>query len=70
MIDSKDRPSPWPLLFSELAGTALLVLIGLSLVTVMFGTGLDAGPHTLSLRIAPTTSSTGHAIRIMRFAAN
>jgi len=39
MIDSKDRPSPWPLLFSELAGTALLVLIGLSLVTVMFGTG-------------------------------
>jgi lysophospholipase L1-like esterase len=38
--------------------------------TVMFGTGLDAGPHTLSLRIAPTTSSTGHAMRIMRFAAN
>jgi len=38
--------------------------------TVMFGTGLDAGPHTLSLRVAPTTSSTGHAMRIMRFVAN
>jgi aquaporin Z len=30
---------PWRLLLSELVGTALLVLIGLSLVIVMFGTG-------------------------------
>src|SRR5512147_782623 len=30
---------PWPQFFSELAGTALLVLVGLSLVTLMFGSG-------------------------------
>ena len=30
---------PRPQFFSELVGTALLVLVGLSLVTVMFGTG-------------------------------
>jgi aquaporin Z len=39
MKNSSDRPFPWRLLFSELVGTALRVLIGLSLVTVMFGTG-------------------------------
>ncbi|MGE5296543.1 MAG: aquaporin, partial [Solirubrobacterales bacterium] len=30
---------PWPQFFSELVGTALLVGIGLSLVTLMFGSG-------------------------------
>jgi aquaporin Z len=30
---------PWRLFFSELIGTALLVLVGLSLVIVLFGTG-------------------------------
>ncbi len=30
---------PWPLFFSELVGTALLVLVGLSLVILMFGEG-------------------------------
>ncbi len=30
---------PWSQFFSELVGTALLVLVGLSLVTVMFGIG-------------------------------
>ena len=30
---------PWPQFFSELAGTALLVLVGLSLVILMFGSG-------------------------------
>lgn len=38
--------------------------------TVMFATGLAAGPHTLTLRVAPETTSEGHAIRIMRFVAN
>ena len=30
---------PWPQFFSELVGAALLVLVGLSLVIVMFGSG-------------------------------
>jgi hypothetical protein len=30
---------PWRVFFSELVGTALLLLVGLSLVIVMFGTG-------------------------------
>ena len=33
------RPVPWALFVSELIGTALLVLVGLSLVIVMFGAG-------------------------------
>lgn len=39
MKDQKASPFPWRLCFSELVGTALLVLIGLSLVILMFGTG-------------------------------
>jgi glycerol uptake facilitator-like aquaporin len=30
---------PWRVFFSELVGTALLLLVGLSMVIVMFGTG-------------------------------
>ncbi len=37
--DKNGRRFPWPLLFSELVGTALLVFVGLSLVIVMFGAG-------------------------------
>jgi len=39
MKDQNGGGFPWQLFFSELVGTALLVLVGLSLVTVMFGTG-------------------------------
>lgn len=39
MEDSNGRRIPWVLFVSELIGTALLVLIGLSLVILMFGTG-------------------------------
>ena len=39
MKNSNDRPFRWQLSFSELVGTALLVVVGLSLVTVIFGTG-------------------------------
>jgi aquaporin Z len=39
MKDSNDRHIPWALFLSELIGTALLVLVGLSLVIVMFGAG-------------------------------
>ena len=39
MEDSKSRHIPWGLFVSELIGTALLVLVGLSLVILMFGTG-------------------------------
>jgi aquaporin Z len=34
-----DRPVPWAPFVSELIGTALLVLVGLSLVILMFGAG-------------------------------
>ncbi len=33
------RPLPWRRFASELIGTALLVLVGLSLVILMFGSG-------------------------------
>lgn len=39
MEDPKDRRIPWELFVYELIGTALLVLVGLSLVILMFGTG-------------------------------
>jgi aquaporin Z len=39
MNDQNGRPLPWQLFVSELVGTALLVLIGLSVVTLMFGAG-------------------------------
>lgn len=39
MEDSNHRQIPWALFVSELIGTALLVLVGLSLVILMFGTG-------------------------------
>jgi aquaporin Z len=39
MSDAKARHFPWRIFFSELIGTALLVLGGLSLVTLMFGAG-------------------------------
>ena len=38
--------------------------------TVMLGTDLPPGPHVLTLRMAAATRSAGHAMRIMRFAAN
>ena len=38
--------------------------------TVMFGTDLAPGKHTLTLRISPDTKSAGHAARIMQFVAN
>ncbi len=39
MNDNSDRQFPWQPLLAELIGTALLVLVGLSLVIFMFGTG-------------------------------
>jgi aquaporin Z len=39
MGGASTRRFPWQLLVAELAGTALLVLVGLSLVILMFGTG-------------------------------
>jgi aquaporin Z len=33
------QPFPWRLFLSELIGKVLLVVVGLSLVTVMFGAG-------------------------------
>ena len=38
--------------------------------TVMFGTDLAPGKHTLTFRIAADTKSAGHAARIMQFVAN
>jgi len=39
MDDRNGLRFPWRVFFSELIGTALLLLVGLSLVIVMFGTG-------------------------------
>jgi aquaporin Z len=39
MNDTRNRQFPWQPLLAELIGTALLVLVGLSLVIFMFGTG-------------------------------
>jgi aquaporin Z len=39
MEDSNGRRISWALFVSELIGTALLVLVGLSVVIFMFGTG-------------------------------
>ncbi len=39
MKDRSARPFPWQVLASELVGTAVLVLVGLSLVILMFGDG-------------------------------
>ena len=39
MNDHNSRPLPWRLFLSEFIGTAALVLVGLSLVILMFGTG-------------------------------
>ena len=39
MNDPTGRPFPWRIFVSELIGTALLVLVGLSLVILMFGAG-------------------------------
>ena len=54
MGDPNGRPVPWALFLSELIGTALLVLFGLSLVIFMFGAGSpmarlvpDEGPRRL-----------------------
>lgn len=38
--------------------------------TVMLGTELKPGPHTLTVRMAAETQSAGHAMRIMQFVAN
>ncbi len=38
--------------------------------TVMFATDLKPGKHSVVLRVASDTNSTGHAARIMRFVAN
>ena len=38
--------------------------------TVMLGTDLSPGPHTLVLRISPKTQGSGHAMRIMQFVVN
>lgn len=38
--------------------------------TVMLGTGLKPGKHTLKIRMASETKSSGHAMRIIQFVAN
>jgi aquaporin Z len=43
MDKNNDQAFPWRLFFAELAGTALLLMIGLSLVILMFGTGSSMG---------------------------
>jgi hypothetical protein len=44
MDDWNGQRLPWRLFLSELVGTAVLVLVGLSLVIVMFGEGNPVAP--------------------------
>lgn len=39
MTKNNDQPFPWRLFFDELIGTAILLIVGLSLVILMFGSG-------------------------------
>jgi aquaporin Z len=39
MTKNNDQPFPWRLFFDELIGTAILLMVGLSLVILMFGSG-------------------------------
>jgi aquaporin Z len=39
MTKNNDEPFPWRLFFDELIGTAILLMVGLSLVILMFGSG-------------------------------
>jgi aquaporin Z len=48
---AKDKVSPWKLFLSELVGTALLLLIGLSLVIFMFGDNSPAAELLPSIKI-------------------
>lgn len=47
----KEQNSPWKLFFSELAGTALLLFIGLSLVIFMFGVDSPAAQLLPSVKL-------------------
>jgi len=58
MEDSSDRRIPWSLFVSELIGTALLVLVGLSLVILMFGTGTPMASLIPSERLRRLISNT------------
>ena len=51
MKESNNRNILWKLFVAELVGTALLVLVGLSLVILMFGTG------TPMARLIPSAAS-------------
>ena len=42
MNDRKDQRVPWQPVVAEFVGTALLVLVGLSVVILMFGAGSPA----------------------------
>ena len=44
--DGKTRQVPWQPLVAELVGTALLVLVGLTVVILMFGATLPGGGYT------------------------
>jgi aquaporin Z len=60
MEDSNSQHIPWALFVSELIGTALLVLVGLSLVILMFGAGTPMArliPSEGLRRLLPVSSS-------------
>jgi aquaporin Z len=51
-----DQPFPWKIFLAELAGTALLLLIGLSLVISMFGADSPAAQFLPSLKLRQTVT--------------
>ena len=57
MEKSNSRPIPWVFFISKLIGARLLVLVGLSLVILMFGTG------TPMARLIPSEGVTAYSTR-------
>ena len=59
MNERREPPLPWELFVSELIGTGLLVLAGLSLVILVFGEGSQVARWipSVALRRSLTTST-------------
>ena len=54
MIKNNNQPFPWRLFWSELIGTAMLLMVGLSLVILMFGTGSPMADIIPSVKLRQT----------------
>ena len=51
MVENIEQPFPWAKFWAELAGTALLLVIGLSIVIFMFGSGTPMEQYVPSVKL-------------------